>query len=77
MTLAAAAAETVAIANLSTAVNAEFTAGRTSVQASGATATTLAVTSTKLGTGTLAIAKSATNAGAIASGGRVGWYGCC
>jgi flagellin len=66
VTLAAGAAETVAIANLNTAVNAEFTAGRTSVQASAATATTLTMTSTKLGTGTLAIAESATNAGAIA-----------
>jgi flagellin len=66
VTLAAGAAETVAIANLNTAINAEFTAGRTSVQASLPTATTLTVTSTKLGTGTLGIAESATNAGAIA-----------
>jgi flagellin len=72
VTLAAGAAETVAITNLNTAVNAEYTAGRTSVQASGATATTLAVTSTKLGTGTLAIAEAATNAGAIAPGAAAG-----
>jgi flagellin len=73
VTLAAAAAETTAIANLKTAVNAEWTAGRTSVQAGAVTATTLVVTSDKLGTGTLGIAESATNAGAIvpaaASGG--------
>jgi flagellin len=72
VTLAAGAAETVAIANLATAVTTEYTAGRTSVQASGATATTLVMTSTKLGTGTLAIAESATNAGAIAAGAAAG-----
>ena len=66
VTLAAGAAETVAIANLKTAVNAEWTAGRTSVQAGATTATTLVVTSDKLGTGTLGIAESATNAAAIA-----------
>jgi flagellin len=72
VTLAAGAAETVAIANLNTAINAEFTAGRTSVQASLPTATTLTVTSTKLGTGTLGIAESATNAGAIAPAAAAG-----
>jgi len=66
VTLAAGAAETVAIANLKTAVNAEWTAGRTSVQGGATTGTTLVVTSDKLGTGTLAIAESATNAAAIA-----------
>jgi flagellin len=73
VTLAATNAETVAIANLKTAINAEWTAGRTSVQAGATTATTLVVTSDKLGTGTLGIAETATNAGAIvpaaASGG--------
>jgi flagellin len=66
VTLAAGAAETVAIANLKTAVNAEWTAGRTSVQGGATTGTTLVVTSDKLGTGTLGIAETATNAGAIA-----------
>jgi flagellin len=72
VTLAAGAAETTAIANLKTAVNAEWTAGRTSVQAGTTTGTTLVVTSDKVGTGTLAIAESATNAGAIAPGAASG-----
>jgi len=72
VTLAAAAAETVAIANLKTAVNAEYTAGRTSVQAGATTGTTLVVTSDKLGTGTLGIAETATVAGAIAPGAAAG-----
>jgi flagellin len=72
VTLAAGAAETVAIANLKTAVNAEWTAGRTSVQGGATGATTLVVTSDKLGTGTLAIAESATNAGAIVPGAASG-----
>ena len=72
VTLAAGAAETVAIANLKTAVNAEWTAGRTSVQAGATTATTLVVTSDKLGTGTLGIAEAATNANAITDGGASG-----
>jgi flagellin len=72
VTLAAGAAETVAIANLKTAVNAEWTAGRTSVQGGATTGTTLVVTSDKLGTGTLAIAESATNAGAIVPGAASG-----
>jgi len=72
VTLAAGAAETVAIANLKTAVNAEWTAGRTSVQAGATTGTTLVVTSDKLGTGTLGIAEAATNANAITDGGASG-----
>ena len=72
VTLAAGAAETVAIANLKTAVNAEWTAGRTSVQGGATGATTLVVTSDKLGTGTLAIAETATNATAIVPGAASG-----
>lgn len=72
VTLAAGAAETVAIANLKTAINAEHTAGRTAVQGGATTGTTLVVTSDKLGTGTLAIAESATNAAAIAPGAASG-----
>src|SRR6185436_8659742 len=48
-------------------------AGRTSVQAGAVTATTLVVTSDKLGTGTLAISEGIeTNAGAIAAGAASG-----
>ena len=72
VTLADAADETVAIANLKTAVNAEYTAGRTSVQAGATTETTLVVTSDKFGAGSLAIAETATNAGAIAPGAAAG-----
>ncbi len=72
VTLAAGAAETVGIANLKTAINAEYTAGRTSVQAGATTATSLVVTSDKFGAGSLAIAETATNAGAIAPGAAAG-----
>ena len=72
VTLAAGAAETTAIANLKTAVNAEYTAGRTTVQGGAVTATSLVVTSDKVGTGTLAIAETSTNATAIVPGGATG-----
>jgi len=72
VTLAAGAAETVAIANLKTAINAEYAAGRTAVQGGATTATTLVVTSSKLGTGTLNITENATNAAAIAAGAAAG-----
>jgi len=73
VTLAAADPHGTAIANLKTAINAEWTAGRTSVQAGAVTATTLVVTSDKLGTGTLAISEGIeTNAGAIAAGAASG-----
>jgi flagellin len=73
VTLAAADPHGTAIANLKTAVNAEWTAGRTSVQAGATTGTTLVVTSDKVGTGTLAISEGIeTNAGAIAAGAASG-----
>ena len=72
VTLAAGNAETVAIANLKTAMNAEHAAGRSSVVAGATTATTLVVTSDKLGAGTLAIAETATNAAGIVPGAASG-----
>ena len=72
VTLAAAAAQTVASAALGTAINAEYTAGRTSVQAAAPSGNNLTVTSDKLGTATLAIAETATNAAAIVPGAASG-----
>jgi flagellin len=53
VTVGAASTPTLTIAALGAAVNAEYAAGRTSVQASGATATNLVLTSSKLGSGVI------------------------
>jgi flagellin len=72
VTVAAGVAQTVASAALGTAINAEYTAGRTSVQAAAPSGNNLTVTSTKLGTGTLAIAENAVDAAGIAPGAASG-----
>ncbi|MDO8369242.1 MAG: flagellin [Candidatus Nitrotoga sp.] len=61
VTVAAAATPTVSILALQTAINAEYTAGRTSVVASGASATNLTLTDDKFGSAN--IAYSETSAG--------------
>jgi flagellin len=58
VTVAAASTPTASIAALSTAINAEYTAGRTSVVASGANATTLILTSDKFGSGVINYAET-------------------
>jgi flagellin len=72
VTTAAAVDEMVAAAALRTAINNEFAAGRTNVQAGAIAGQTFAVTSTSLGTGTLNISETSTNAGAITDAGASG-----
>ena len=73
VTIAAGATPTVSINALEAAIDVEYAAGRTSVVTGTNTAgTSLVVTSDKLGTGTLAIAESSTNAGAIVPAGASG-----
>jgi len=69
VTIAAGDTSTNSVAALKTAIDAEYTAGRTNVVASGASATNLTLTSDAFGTGTIAFAEpTSTNAGAITSG---------
>ena len=73
VTVAAAATPTTSINALEAAIDVEYAAGRTSVVTGTNTAgVSLVVTSDKLGTSTLAIAESATNAGAIVPGAAAG-----
>jgi flagellin len=65
VTVAAGVDESVAFGALRTAINNEYTAGRTSVQAAAVVGSTFAVTSDKLGAATLNIAEVDANDGAI------------
>jgi flagellin len=58
VTVAAASTPTASVAALSTAINAEYAAGRTSVVASGASATNLTLTSDKFGSGVINYAET-------------------
>jgi flagellin len=70
VTVGAASTPTQSTLALQTAIQAEYTAGRTSVVASGASATNLTLTSDKFGTGTVGYSTtSAGTAGGVAAGG--------
>ncbi len=67
VTLGAASTPTLTIAALNTAVNAEYTAGRSSVQSAiTVAATTLTFTDTKLGSGNIALAETSAGTATIA-----------
>jgi flagellin len=70
VTVGAASTPTASIAALQTAIQAEYTAGRTSVVASGASATNLTLTSDKFGTATVGYSTTSLGtAGGVAAGG--------
>src|SRR6185369_10788144 len=71
VTVGAATTPTATIAALSTAINAEYTAGRTSVVASGASATNLTLTSDKFGSTNInySTTSAGTSGGVIATPG--------
>jgi flagellin len=65
VTVGAASTPTATVAALSTAINAEYTAGRTSVQASGASATNLTLTSDKWGSGVINYAETSAGTASV------------
>jgi flagellin len=70
VTIAAGGTSTASVTALKAAIDAEYTAGRTTLVTSGASATNLTLTSDLLGTGTVGLVDATqTNAGSVASAG--------